>query len=237
MVSGFSTKKIKPKVSLGERLKSARIKRELTFADVEESTKIRSKYIELIESGLWEELPQTVYVRGFVLAYAKMLHIPKDEIVDLFETEAILKRKERTNDLAYKKSLKDVKVIVTPKILAYFTFGGFVLSLFAYIIFQLASFAGSPSLSVSTPQDNSVVETDLVNVNGITESDTMLTINEEKVGVSNDGYFSLPLKLHRGVNVIKVQVVNKTKKETTKVLTIEYKPKTAQSTDLLLNQR
>ncbi|MEI6498344.1 MAG: helix-turn-helix domain-containing protein [bacterium] len=237
MVSGFSTKTLKSKKSLAELFKSTRLKRELTIFDVEEATKIRSKYIEYLESGDWTNLPQAVYIRGFVLAYAKMLQLPENEIISLFETEVILNRKETNTDLSYKKSLKDVKVLITPKVLAYITFGGFALSLFAYIFFQLASFAGSPSLSVSTPLDNSIIESDSVNVNGVTESNTLLTINQEKVPVSNDGYFSLPLKLHRGVNVIKVQVVNKTKKESTKVITIEYKPKTAQSTDLLLNQR
>ncbi len=237
MVAGFSTKKLKNKLTLGERLKSTRLKKELTLIDVEEATKIRIRYIEALESGDWTNLPQVVYIRGFVLAYAKMLGLPKDEIVDLFETEAIINRKESHADLIYRRSLKDVKVLVTPKVLAYFAFGTFVLSLFSYIIFQLASFAGSPSLSVSTPTDNSVVESDIVNVNGIADTDTILTVNEQNVPITNDGYFSLPLKLHRGVNVIKVQAVNKTKKETTKVLTIEYKPKTAQSTDFLLNQR
>jgi hypothetical protein len=86
------------------------------------------------------------------------------------------------------------------------------------------------------PLDNSIIESDLVDVQGITDNDTILTVNGEKVAVTNDGKFALNLKLHRGVNVIRVQAVNKANKETAKVLTVEYKPKTAQATEIMYNR-
>jgi len=55
------------------------------------------------------------------------------------------------------------------------------------------------------------------------------------VPVSEDGKFSLKLKLHSGVNVVKVKAVNNVKKESSEVYTIEYKPKTA-ALDNSINQ-
>jgi len=228
MVSGFLTKKIKSKRTLGEKLKSARQKQQITISAAEEATKVRAKYLVALEEGDWKILPQNVYVRAYVLSYAKFLELSKPEITDLLETELIFHRKnQRSQELAYNNSVKDAKVLITPKVLAYFGLGVFVLSLFSYIFLQVSNFAGSPNLKVFTPENNSIVETDEIDVKGATDHGTMLTVNNENIPVTSDGGFFLNLKLHRGVNVIKINAINKTKKESSQVLTIEYKPKTA----------
>jgi len=228
MVSGFSTKKIKSQKTLGERLKHTREKLDLTLAAAEEGTKVRSKFLKAIEEGNWKILPQDVYVRAFVLSYAKFLDLPQGEILDLYNAELIVNCKGQNNqNFIYKNSLKDVKVLITPRTLAFSALGAFVLGLFSYIFLQVASFAGSPSLKVFSPENNFVTEIDSVNIRGITENGILLTINEEDIPVTNDGSFALNFKLHRGVNLIKVKAMNKTKKESSQILTIEYKPKTA----------
>ncbi|HOX41859.1 MAG TPA: hypothetical protein PK263_06785, partial [bacterium] len=103
-----------------------------------------------------------------------------------------------------------------------------IFSMIGYLGYQVMSFVGSPNLKVVTPVNNSVIESDATNISGVTEVDTVLTVNNEKISISNDGHFSANVKLQRGINVIKVRAENKTKKETTEVLTVEYRPKTAE---------
>ena len=238
MVSGFLTKKIKSHQTLGEFLHSARKKLDVSIVEVEEKTKIRAKYLVALEKDDWNILPQDVYVRAFVLSYAKYLGVPVADIEKLLETEfAIHHREPKNQELIYKNSLKNIKVIVTPRLLAYFALSVFVLSLFGYITLQLASFAGSPALKIITPENNIVLEADSVDIRGITDNGTMLSVNNENIPVTNDGSFSLNLKLHQGVNIVKVKAMNKTKKESSQILTIEYKPKTAQAADSLINQQ
>lgn len=234
MVKGFSKRKLILSQNLAEKLKSTREQKNLSILDVEIGTKIKARYLEAVESGDWLSLPSPVYTRGFVLAYAKYLNLDKREILDLFDTELKYQKSRGQTQLVYEKSLKDVKVLVTPKLLGYGLLGLFVLSMFTYIIYQVSIFAGSPNLQIVSPNNNTVVEDDSVDIRGITDTDIFLTVNGENVPVANDGHFATNLKLHRGINIIKVQASGKPEKETSEVLTVEYKPKTAM-TDLPTN--
>jgi cytoskeletal protein RodZ len=206
------------------------------LSDAEIGSKVRAKFLAGLEENDWKDLPSPVYIRGFVLAYAKYLGLDKEEITRTFEAELSLKRTQNPGGFSYKNSIKETKVIITPKLLGYSLLSIFILTMFGYIFYQVLNFAGSPDLHVSAPGNNAVLETDLADIDGVTDNDTTLTINNETVAVTNDGHFYASIKLHRGVNVIKVKASNKAKKESTKVLTIEYKPKTAQANESIVNQ-
>jgi cytoskeletal protein RodZ len=227
MIRGFSTRKIEGQKTLGEQLKSVRESLEFSIQDAENGSKVRARFLISLESGDWTNLPTPVYVRGFVLAYAKFLGIGKEEIIRLYEAELSLKKTQNPSEFSYKNSIKDAKVILTPKVLGYALLSTFILIMFGYIFYQVMDFAGSPNLQVSAPSNNLVLETDSTDIRGLTDSDNIISINNETIPVTNDGRFSTSLKLHRGVNVVKVKALNKAKKETTNVITIEYKPKTA----------
>lgn len=228
MINGFSKKKIKSKPTLGETLRRARVGKKLTLAELESLTKIRQKYLHSLERDDWNNLPQEVYIRSYTLACARALDLDLSVIMQIFENLARTKRGiSAQENLYYKNSFKEIKFLVTPKFLAYFALVGFAVSMFSYIIFQVASFAGSPNLQVMTPLDNLTVDEDEINIEGVTEGNTVLTINQEKVPVTGEGRFSISLKLHRGLNIIEVKATNRINKESSKLLTVEYKPKTA----------
>lgn len=236
MVKGFSTRKIKSEKTLGEKLKSRREFLKISLSDAEIGSKVRAKFLAGLEESNWKDLPSPVYIRGFVLAYAKFLGIDKEEIIRAFDAEVSLKRVQNPSDFSYKNTLKQTKIIITPKLLGYSFLTLFIMTMFGYILFQVLNFAGNPNLQVATPSDNTVLDTDSTQVSGITDNDTNLTVNDEIIPVTNDGHFVVSLKLHQGVNIVKVKAANKANKETTQVLTIEYKPKTAQAATGIVNQ-
>lgn len=235
MVTGFSTKKLKSEKTLAEILKKARKNKEISFLDAEIGTKVRSKFLEALEKGDWQSLPQEVYVRGFVLAYAKFLELPVNSVLEQYEREAKVRRGASFAKISYNQPLRERRVLVTPKVLGYAGLSIFFISLFSYIVIQVLNFAGNPNLKIVTPSNNLVTENDTVDFIGITDTDTMINVNSENVPVSDDGKFTLKLKLHNGVNIIKVKAINKVNKESSEVYTIEYKPKTA-SLDKILQQ-
>ena len=65
--------------SPGDHLKFHRQRRGLTVDDVAHETKIRSWQITKIEDESVEGLPASVYVRGFVIQYARFLDLPDPE--------------------------------------------------------------------------------------------------------------------------------------------------------------
>lgn len=71
--------------TLGELLRSAREKRGFSVEDVAARTKIRSNYIEKLENNSLEELPQEVFVKGFLRNLSRLYGLDADEVLVLFQ--------------------------------------------------------------------------------------------------------------------------------------------------------
>jgi len=68
-------------IELGQLLQQTRIERELTLADVEAETRIRQKYLEALEQGNWEALPNLAVAKGFLRSYARFLKLEDHPLV------------------------------------------------------------------------------------------------------------------------------------------------------------
>ena len=75
------------RASLGDELRAARAARGLSVSDVETDLRIKSYYIEAIESGDLTALPDRVYVDGFVRNYASYLQLDPEETLLRFDQE------------------------------------------------------------------------------------------------------------------------------------------------------
>jgi cytoskeleton protein RodZ len=58
---------------IGSSLREARLKRNLTPADVQKAIRIRDRYLQALEEERWELLPGDAYVKGFLRTYADYL--------------------------------------------------------------------------------------------------------------------------------------------------------------------
>ena len=83
--------------SVGETLSSERRRQGKSVADVVEGTKIRSRLVEALEEGHWNELPSEAYVKGFIQGYARYLEIPAGPLLDQYRTEARLSPSKPSN--------------------------------------------------------------------------------------------------------------------------------------------
>lgn len=63
-------------------LKEAREARGLSYAEVEEATKVREYYLQLLESGDVDKLPGRIYALGFAETYAKFLGVDAAPLLD-----------------------------------------------------------------------------------------------------------------------------------------------------------
>ena len=62
----------------GARLRRARLRRGLEVQDVARITKISSTHLHFLEEERFDDLPASVYVRGFVSAYARCVGLDPD---------------------------------------------------------------------------------------------------------------------------------------------------------------
>ena len=71
---------------IGPALREARERQRLSYSQVEEDTKIRSRYIRALEDEDFGVLPGPTYSKGFLRAYADYLGLDGQLFVDEFAT-------------------------------------------------------------------------------------------------------------------------------------------------------
>jgi cytoskeleton protein RodZ len=75
-----------PMFDIGASLREARIKRDLSPADVHKAIRIRDRYLQALEEERWELLPGDAYVKGFLRTYADFLGLDGNLYVDEYSS-------------------------------------------------------------------------------------------------------------------------------------------------------
>ena len=74
---------------IGNSLKEARLRQQLDFPELEQQTKIRSKYLKALEDEKFDLLPAPTYVKGFLRTYADSLGLEGQLYVDEYNSRFI----------------------------------------------------------------------------------------------------------------------------------------------------
>jgi cytoskeleton protein RodZ len=74
-------------VSIGAALHAARTGLGLTLDEISETTRVRVRHLEALESGQFDQLPSRPFTIGYVRAYAKALGLDADATAARFRTE------------------------------------------------------------------------------------------------------------------------------------------------------
>jgi Helix-turn-helix domain len=79
---------------IGSTLREARARRGLDFPELEEITKIRSKYLRALEDEQFTVLPAPTYVKGFLRTYAEALGLEGQPFVDEYASRFVVGEEE-----------------------------------------------------------------------------------------------------------------------------------------------
>ncbi len=213
----FKSRKISSGLSVGQRLKRARLRKKYSLEFVESKTKIRAKYISAIESDSFDKLPNTVYVKGFLKTYATFLNINQNDILDHFYRENLLEE-ENLSEIS-RNRFKKPKIIISSKTLIISGATLLILGFILFLIFQITGFISPPSLEVYKPLKDGQVSGREVIFQGKTDPAAEIFINDQAVAINSQGDFTEELFLKEGTNIVSVKAVNKAGKEVTKVYT------------------
>jgi cytoskeletal protein RodZ len=74
--------------TVGEILSTERRRQGKQIADVVEGTKIRSRLLDALEQGRYDDLPSPAYVKGYIQSYARFLEIPAEPLLEQFKSES-----------------------------------------------------------------------------------------------------------------------------------------------------
>lgn len=84
---------------LGRLFKAKREEKHLSLKEVENSTSIRSNYLEAIEDGHMSQALSSVYILGFIRQYANFLGLEVEKIIT--DYPAVFKSPVQKHDFAY----------------------------------------------------------------------------------------------------------------------------------------
>ena len=74
---------------IGTSLREARLRRRVEFAEAEQATKVRVKYLRALEDEQFELLPSQTYVKGFLRTYADYLGLDGQLYVDEYNSRFV----------------------------------------------------------------------------------------------------------------------------------------------------
>ena len=196
--------------TVGEILKNARIKKNLELIVVEKATRIRLKFLLALENDDFEKLPPGTFAKGFIKNYAGFLNLPIEETLAFYRRQV---NEEKIAVLPAKRP-KIGRFSLTPQFFTAVGIGTLLLIFFSYLLFSYFQFAGSPTLIINSPENNSIAKDDWIEVVGKTDPQADLTINNQPVTINETGSFDVKIPVQPGLNTLTIVSTNKFKRQT-----------------------
>jgi cytoskeletal protein RodZ len=199
--------------STGQILREARLARKLDIAEVAKITRIRPRFLELLESDDFSQLPNGIVAKGFIKNYGQFLGLNPNYLLAVFRRDFVENRQGQIVprgmiEPVTKSSIWSPKSTVIAVVVFLFTV------FLGYLAYQYALLVGPPFLTVNSPQDNITTSQTTVEVYGKTDPEATISVNEKLVALDKGGQFSVRLELNPGLNKIVVTATNKSGKNT-----------------------
>lgn len=195
--------------TVGQILKEEREREKYTLEDIEKHTKIRKELLSALEEDDYSKLPPATFVRGFVKNYGKFLNLDTDKLLAIWRRGF---EREKHPDVvleSFQNPVDKGKLRITPARVIKLTLVIIVLGFFTYLWVEYRSFVGSPNLVVTSPTDGESVDIPEVKVEGQTDPEVKVLVNNEEIGVDEQGHFSEEIKLSSSQNDVTIVATSK----------------------------
>lgn len=177
-------------------LKNTRLDKEWDLIDISKKLKVPVKYLEALENGEVICYPQEPYCSLIIKDYADFLGLNGKDILALFRRDFEQKNK-------VKKTSKNL-FSFTPKVTFTLSIILVVIIFIFYLITEYYKFHLPPRLKVNWPIE-ATISASTIEINGITDSEATIRINDDLIMINNDGSFQKKINLNTGENLITVQ--------------------------------
>ncbi|KKP47669.1 MAG: hypothetical protein UR39_C0003G0071 [Candidatus Woesebacteria bacterium GW2011_GWA1_33_30] len=201
--------------TVGQTLKTARLKKGVSLIKLENLTKIKREFISKIEDNDWDNLPEFPVVSGFVKNIASALGISTGN------TNAILRRDYSPKKLAINPT-PDVgsKFVWSPKLTFVVGISFLLILVLGYLGFEYIKFIKPPGLIILTPVENEKVLQTKIKIEGKSVTDATLTVNNQLIIIDQDGKFKSEIEITKDTKELIFIVVSRSGKKTEKVIKI-----------------
>lgn len=195
--------------TVGQILKETREDQFYSLEEVEKSTKIRKELLQALEADDYKKLPPTTFVQGFIKNYAKFLKIESGPLLAIFRRELPEnKRKAYVMD-AFANPVQSSRFKLTPGRVLGGVISLIILSFFVYLWFQYRQLVGFPQLAISSPVDQLSTDNAVIIVEGKTDPESKIMVNNQEVKVDLDGAFKEEVTLSSQVNKLSIIAISR----------------------------
>ncbi len=214
-MTGFISKKINTIQTLGEKLRHHRHSIGLSKEKAAKMININVRYLTYLEADNYQSMPADVYAANILKSYANLLGLNPATVMDLYEKEKNLfyktqKQKEKNTISAFYQLMNR---FLNPRTIKYFIIFLILLSVFVYIGLEVNKIISPPELIIISPSDNFVTSEHQIKIQGQTEKEVRLEINNRPLLSDDQGNFTLIIDLQKGLNIIKISAQKKHSKE------------------------
>lgn len=109
----------------------------------------------------------------------------------------------------------------------------FSILIVGYFIFNFRIFIAGPEIIITSPQNGSVTNKELIEIDGVAKNVNFISMNDRSIFLDNDGNFKEFLLLSSGYNIIVIKAQDKFKRNISKNLEIIYKGDSINHEDLI----
>lgn len=191
--------------NVSEILKNARQEAGIDLTQAVKDTGINRKYLEAIEAGELERLPEGLYQEKYLKEYAGYLGLDFSWLMEAAGRRSV----KSQGKIFVARAHKAHQFISLPKIVKNIVIAALVAGILLYLGFYLNNIIKEPVLEVLVPAADSTLEAYSLEVRGRTEREAEITINGEIVLTDKDGNFKKLVNFKNGVNTITVTAKKK----------------------------
>lgn len=195
--------------TIGEILKRARAEKKLTFEEIEIHLRIRKKFLVALEENSWDKLPSLPYIKGFLKNYSSFLGLKPDEMLAIFRRQFRQQERQGLLPEGVTEPLNQSFFRYTPKTISKLVIVFFILFFFGYLFYQYRNITSPPPLDITSPKEGQIFSSERISVTGITNTDAVVLVNNQKIAVNDNGRFSTTLTLSPGTNIVVIESVSK----------------------------
>lgn len=209
--------------TLGEKLRALRRGQAVSLDMMERKTHIQRRYLEALERGKYEVLPEPLYTRNFISAYSRVLNADEKYFIELYEEECgkcDLIAPMRTP----RQRVSNAKFFVWTRMLKFGGIGLVACGVVVYLGLQMQSIVAPPAVILSSPDDSAMSFLPTQRVEGFIEGEATVYVNGSQVVVNADNHFSTDVDLEKGVNEIVVHAERRYSKRTEIIRRVVFDP-------------
>lgn len=195
--------------TVGQILKEARENKFFSLEDVEKNTKIRKELLQALEAEDYSKLPPATFIQGFIKNYGRFLNLDTQKLLAVFRRDFEGRKHPPVVLESFSKPLRESKLRITPARVIWLTTAIIILSFFTYLWLEYRQFIGAPNLELISPKEGQSVEIPSIMVEGNTDPDNKIMVNNQDIGVDKSGYFQEEIKLSSSSNIITVVATSK----------------------------